>query len=163
MSFLTFRHLELIFIQSITWIPLKTLCHLFDLQWWVIKLNILNSSYIGKALSLILVFIPCLFWFVCIVVCPTYFLTFKGNIEPFFLSASLYDIAKKEKLTENFHFQLNDPNVLNLIFSNTVSFLIIGRTLYQCNVLLLEFWLTPLGEIWRWYRMHQVPIFNWES
>lgn len=38
-----------------------------------------------------------------------------GNFEPFFGSIALYDIKKKEKISETFHFDLNDDNVLQLL------------------------------------------------
>ena len=38
-----------------------------------------------------------------------------SHVEPFFTSATLYDASKGRKISEDFHFNLNDPAALALI------------------------------------------------
>ena len=38
-----------------------------------------------------------------------------GDIEPFFGSLSLYDIKKKQKISENFHFDVNSEQTIEML------------------------------------------------
>ena len=47
-----------------------------------------------------------------------------GDLEPFFCTLSLYDLTKKQRISENLYFELNSPNSKKMLETNPLSNLI---------------------------------------